>query len=140
MEGSAELRALVLRLYQAMTTGDIPFMERLISHEPGVLSIGSDPNEWWSGYETILRVGKAQLQEMGGSVVRVVGADPLAYSEGSVGWVADRATFELPDGTKLPFRLTAVFHKEGGEWKLVQQHSSVGVRNEDLVGRQLTLG
>jgi hypothetical protein len=139
MERSQEIRDLTLRLYEALTAGDVSFMERYISREPSVLSIGSDPNEWWLGYETILRISRAQLQDVG-SDMHVVGADPQAYSEGAVGWVADRAAFAFPDGTKLPFRLTAVYHREDDAWKLVQQHSSVGIRNEDLFGRQLTLG
>jgi ketosteroid isomerase-like protein len=138
MESSPELRDLTLRFYQALSTGDVSFLEQFLSQQPGVLNIGSDPTEWWSGYDTFLQVSKAQFQEMGGSL-RVTGADPQAYSEGTVGWVADRASFELPDGTQFPFRLTAVYHKEDGAWKLVHSHNSVGVRNEEVMGRHLTV-
>ncbi len=48
--------------------------------------------------------------------------------------------FDFPDGTKIPFRLTAVFHQEDGEWKLVQSQTSVDGRNEDLMGHHLPLG
>jgi len=137
MESSTELRDLVLRSYQSLTAGDRSFLEQIISHQPGVLNIGTDPKEWWSGYDTFLQVAVAQFQEMGGSS-RIVGADPQAYHEGSVGWVADRPSFELPDGTQLPFRMTGVFHQEDGAWKLVQSHYSIGVSNEDVVGRELT--
>jgi hypothetical protein len=132
MESSPELRALTLRFYQALTAGDLPFLEQFISPQPGVLNIGSDPTEWWSGRESFIEAAKAQFQAMG-SMVRVTGVDPQAYSEGPIGWVADRVTFELPDGTKIPFRLTAVFHTENGTWRLVQSHLSVGQRNEDLM-------
>jgi ketosteroid isomerase-like protein len=37
-----------------------------------------------------------------------------------------------PDGTEIEFRMTAVFHNENGQWKVVQQHASVGVPNEAL--------
>ena len=63
----------------------------------------------------------------------------LAYSEGNVGWVADRPTFRLPDGTQIPFRSTIVFRKEDGEWKVIQQHISIAVPNENVVGQQLTV-
>lgn len=137
MESSTELRDLMLRFYQSLTAGDRTFLEQTISHQPGVLNIGTDPKEWWSGYDTFLQVAEAQFQEIGGPP-HIVGADPQAYHEGGVGWVADRPSFELPDGTRLPFRLTAVFHKEEGAWKLVQSHYSIGVPNEDTVGRELT--
>jgi ketosteroid isomerase-like protein len=68
----------------------------------------------------------------------VVNADPQAFREGTVGWAADHPTFEMPGGIQIASRLTAVFHQEDGEWKLVQQHISTGVRNEDLLGIRLT--
>ena len=40
----------------------------------------------------------------------------------------------LEDGTEIPTRSTAVFHREDGEWKMVQGHKSVGVSNEELFG------
>ncbi len=137
MESSTELRNLVLRYYQALAAGDRSFLEQIISYQPGVLNIGTDPREWWSGYDTFLHVAVTQFQELGGSP-RIMGADPQAYREGSVGWVADQPSFELPDGTQLPFRVTGVFHQEDGAWKLVQSHYSIGVANEEAVGRELT--
>lgn len=61
-----------------------------------------------------------------------------AYREGSVGWVIDRASFQLPDGTEVPFRNSAVFLQENGEWKVVHVHASIGVRNEELFGEDVT--
>ena len=143
MEKSPEIRDLILRMYQAMTTGNLAFLEGCVSHQPEIISIGTDPGEWWVGYETILRANRSQWEEVGdtggGMRMRVIGADPQAYRQGDIGWVADRATFEFPGGAAVPFRLTAVFCHEDDGWKLIQQHSSVGVRNEDLLGVRLTL-
>jgi hypothetical protein len=49
------------------------------------------------------------------------------FVEGTVGWAADRRTIRLADGSKLTFRETFVFHKDGGEWKIVQMHVSLAV-------------
>lgn len=38
----------------------------------------------------------------------------------------DRPSFVLPDGSRLPTRLTAVLHSEQNEWKIVHLHFSVG--------------
>ncbi len=140
MEKSTEIRDLILRSYQAMTAGDMAFLERHISHEPDTTSIGTDPGEWWVGFDTIVRIARAQYQEMGGSMssVKVVNSDPQAFQEGTVGWVADHPTFEMPGGIQIASRMTAVFHQEDGAWKIVQQHISMGVRNEDLLGMRLT--
>ncbi len=60
-----------------------------------------------------------------------------AFEEGTVGWVADQGTFRMPDGTEVPFRMTVVVHREDGDWKVVQEHASIGVRNEDALGVEL---
>jgi ketosteroid isomerase-like protein len=126
-----------LRSYEAFAKADTSFIEDFVSRQEGVLIIGTDPNEWWPGYDTIKRVFEAQMQEMGG--VNFVGGDPQAYTEGNVGWVVDHPKLRLPDGPAIPFRTTSVFVKEDGEWKLVQTHSSVGVPNEELISRALTV-
>jgi len=137
MEPSTELKELVLRTYEAMGNGDTTFYDHHLSHQEGVLIIGSDPNEWWIGYDTITQVFKAQMREMGG--VSCLPGDPQAYRMGDVGWVADRPRFRLPDGTELPVRMSIVFVKEDAEWKVIHQHISIGVPNEQIVGQELTV-
>ena len=137
MQVSTELRDLVLSAYEATSRGDTSFYDQHLSRRDGVLIIGSDPSEWWAGFDTITRVFKAQIQEMGG--VSIVGGDPQAYSAGDAGWVADRPRFHLPDGTEIPFRSTVVFAKEDGAWKIVQQHISIAVPNQSVVGQDLTV-
>ena len=136
MEQSEALKKLYLECCQAQTSGDYSFFERRFSQKNGVLAIGTDPKEWWAGYAAITKVFKAQLEETGG--FEVLADTPLAYSEGSIGWVAGRPTLKLPDGTETQVRLTAVFQKEHDDWKIVQWHVSTGISNEDLVGETLT--
>jgi SnoaL-like protein len=57
-----------------------------------------------------------------------------AFVEGSVGWVSGWVVWILGDGREVPTRWTAVFHREGDDWKMVQAHTSVGVPNEELFG------
>ena len=136
MEQSTELKELYLRSCEAMSSGDYSFFERHFSQKDGVLAIGTDPTEWWTGYATITRVFKAQLKEMGG--FQIMAGTPQAYRDGSIGWVAGQPTLKLPDGTEMPVRLTAVFQKEENSWKIVQWHFSIGISNEDLIGETLT--
>jgi hypothetical protein len=37
----------------------------------------------------------------------------------------------------VPARLTAVFLRAGGAWRLVQAHGSLGVANEEAIGQEL---
>jgi ketosteroid isomerase-like protein len=61
MEQSIELHDLVLRFYEAFSSGDISLIENLFSQKDEVLVIGSDPNEWWTGYKTIISMFNSQL-------------------------------------------------------------------------------
>ena len=129
MERSNELRDVWLGICTAMDSGDIATLARHLSSADDARAIGTDPNEWWSG-SRIHTVFREQMDAMGGRMPFRAG-DPEAFVEGSVGWVADQATFALPDGD-VPCRATAVLHREDGEWKLVQTHVSLGVPNEQL--------
>ncbi len=137
MEQSNELRDLTLRFYEAVTTGDVSFVDRHVSRQQGAVFVGTDPNEWWEGFESLREATRAQSEELGG--MQIVPGRLQAYREGSVGWVIDRdPTFQLADGTQIPFRNTAVFRREEGEWKLVHTHTSLGVRNEEMFGEDAT--
>ena len=136
MEQSTELNELYLRICEALSSADYSFFERYFSQKDGVLAIGTDPMEWWAGYATITRVFKAQLKETG--KFQVLADKPQAYRDGSIGWVAGRATLKLSDGMEMPVRLTVVFQKEHNDWKIVQWHFSTGISNEDLIGETLT--
>jgi len=136
MEPSRELKELYHRCCEAQTQGDTAFFERHFSKKDGVLAIGTDAEEWWTGYADIVRVFKAQLQEVQG--FQILADSPLAYRDGSIGWVAGRPMLRLPDGREVPLRLTAVFQEEPDGWKIVQWHFSTGMSNQDLLGERLT--
>jgi hypothetical protein len=92
----------------------------------------------WTGYDIFLPVLEAQFAEMGGSFPVEAGA-PVGYVDGAVGWTADRATLRLPASPPMPLRLTLVWRREGGDWKIVQWHASFGVGNQEALGQDLTL-
>lgn len=132
-----ELKTVMARFYKALSSGDAAFMDGLICSHAGVLGIGTDPDEWWDGSATVLDKIRTQMTEMG--TFTVAGSDPRAYGEGTVAWVADRLRFRMEDRTESPIRFTATFHKEQDAWKIVQFHVSVGVPNEEVVGKELTV-
>ena len=133
MERSAELAATTQKFYDAMATGDEAAITGLLSNADGVLLIGTDPDEWLTDRPSMLTLLTAQA----GTGLKVRSGDIQAFEEGSVGWVADRGAFILPDGSEVPFRMTAVFHKQDDDWKMIQSHASVAVSNEDAMGVEL---
>jgi ketosteroid isomerase-like protein len=136
MQRSKSIEALIRQAWDAMRAGDLGAVDTLVSREEGLVWIGTDPAEWWTDRPTLNRIFREQLEALGGSI-QIVGEDPQAYEEGSVGWAADRPSFRLPGGTEIPIRVTAVAHREGNEWRFVQWHVSVGVANEEAVGKEL---
>jgi ketosteroid isomerase-like protein len=142
MEHSDDLKDLTLRFYEAAASGDLSFFDRHVSRQEGVVFVGTDPKEWFEGFDALREAAsreatRAQSETMGG--MEIVARRLQAYQEGSVGWVIDRdASFRLPDGTEIPFRNTLVFRRENDEWKLVHGHSSMGVRNEEIFGEDRT--
>jgi ketosteroid isomerase-like protein len=136
MEQSAELKELTLRFYAALSSGDLAFFDRCMSRQDGALVIGTDPQEWWAGHATIRRVFEIQMQEMGQFTLEPDA--PHAFSSGDAGWAADRPTFRFADGTTFPVRISLVFQKEDGEWKVAHMHASSGISNQDALGKTLT--
>lgn len=133
MERSPELAAAVARIYTAVSAGDSAALTAELSAHDGLVFIGTDPEEWFEEREAIREMLAAQAS----AGITVESGDVVAYEEGTVGWVADRGNFVLGDGTRVPFRLTAVFHRENGRWALVQEHASIAMTNEDVLGTEL---
>lgn len=132
MNAVAEIKNLYLGLLEAYNTGDDRFMADFTASED-MLVIGTDPEEWWDSHETLLDALRVSLKQFRDAGVRVVPGNPQAFVEGSVGWIADRPIFHLPDGSVMESRVTAVMRRQDGVWKFAQQHFSYAVRNEEIV-------
>jgi hypothetical protein len=52
--------------------------------------------------------------------------------------MSDRPTLVVGGEMRVPLRVTAVVERDGGSWKVVQWHASIGVSNEESFGAELT--
>jgi adenylate cyclase len=136
MENAPELVELMERVFRAWAARDHQSTTDAITRDPGVLVIGTDPDEWWVGPEEFAAVLRIQWQET--PEFTFDPAEIVAWKEGTVGWVAARFEARFEGMPAVPLRSTAVFHDEGTYWRMVQWHNSVAVPNEDLVGMGLT--
>jgi ketosteroid isomerase-like protein len=133
MQQSAGVKQAILRCYEVFSAGDLEGSVKLLTREEGAVVIGTDPQEWADSRAEFIAFLEAQMTE--GQTVRMeAGEDPRCFEEGTVGWVADRPTFVLGDGTTVPSRMTTVMRQEDGEWKLVHAHWSLGVPNREAFG------
>jgi hypothetical protein len=131
MKESPAVKDALRRFYDRFSRGDVAAFERGLSREPGSMVIGTAPAEWYEGRDIWVAAYAEQIAAIPG--IRVESGDPRGWDDDAVGWVADRPTFVLPDGTAIPARLTMVFRQEEGEWRPVQAHFSLGVPDEKLM-------
>ncbi len=135
MQPSGELAAVMRRLLHAFEHRDKDTFRSLISEAEETLVIGSDADEWLVGIEAS-EVTIAQVEELPDFKIVIHTLD--AYEEGTVGWAAADTTTHIDDELAPRFRFTAVFHLEGGVWRVVQWHASVPEASEKTVGVELT--
>ena len=133
---SPGIRTLVERYAEAVRTGDLDTVAELIDDGEEVLVIGTDPEEWWKGRDTVLGVYRVQQAEMGDQVG--VSTLDLEMSEeiGDVGWFAGRIRLQVPTG-ELPLRVSGTARRRGEEWRIVHLHVSVGAENWATTGLDL---
>lgn len=135
MEPSEEIRRVVHRWMVAITESDGDAVVGRVSENPGALTIGTDPAEWWHGQET-RAIWARQLEETGG--FPITWDEIEAWEEGTVGWASAKATMNWEEKS-FELRVTYVLHLEHGEWKIVQAHWSLPKPNVEVLGRELTV-
>jgi hypothetical protein len=111
---------------KALSWGDASSLLETFSRNPGVIEIGSAPDAWTEGYESIANRLTEVFKGLAGTIIEP--GDLKAFQEGTVAWLADRPTMTTPDGMRVSARVTAVFRCEGDGWKIVQSHFSMGRR------------
>jgi ketosteroid isomerase-like protein len=129
MHESTDVRDAWLEFCERLSAGDVASFDDVVSSEDATLVVGTAPGEWVREREA-LRFGF----ETEGVGLRSRG--PVAYEEGDLGWLVDEVDFSFPDGSAMDTRMTVIFHREAGRWKLVHMHASVGVPDEEVVALQ----
>jgi len=137
VEPSDEIKEALLEMTRCHLEADGQGWAQLWSRRSGVLSVGSDPREWYEEHEQITSLSSATFEARGAAgyvVDRCVGVQ-----EGSVGWGMVECHTEW-NGHRLPhaFRLSAVFHLERGRWKLCHSHRSFAILDDELWGFDLS--
>jgi class 3 adenylate cyclase len=133
MEPSEEIRRVVERWLVAIGSGDVETVLVRMSEHPGLLSIGTDPNEWWEG-DSARRLFARQIEETGGMPTTWERLD--AWEEGSCGWAGVQVRIEWGGVVRSAF-FTCLLHLERDDWKIVQAHISLPHAQEEL-GLSLT--
>jgi adenylate cyclase len=136
MESAPELVLFMERLFRYIGALDAEALLAAIARHDGSLSIGTAPDEWWTGYDAISAVYRVQFEEM--SPVGFDVEEIVAWKEGTIGWAAGRALMVIEGRPSIMTRTTLVLREEGMHWRIVQWHFSMTVANEESLGIGLT--
>jgi ketosteroid isomerase-like protein len=128
MQSSAELQEMVQHFFESMAAKNAAAIMATCSAEPGVLFIGSAPSEWMENLAALEPMVQASAANSSGKIPPDLQIQ--AMQEGTMGWSAFRYTARLPNNSTVLLRGTAVYHQEGGTWKIVHSHISVGIPDE----------
>ena len=138
MKPSAEISELLSSVFDTFGTNRMfETFSGMLPSDQGTLFVGTDDAEWWDNRESLMRALEAQAGELQGAQPKVTHVE--GWEDGSVGWGAARIEVVFGDGPPARLRFTGTLVKEGDEWKMVQGHASVGVPNEEAVGKTLTI-
>ncbi len=128
---SEELRSVMLRHWSAFRGGDLEVFLARYTSSPGLTLFGTDESEYVddrAAFDSYMRTQFDLIDQT------VFGEPKLAaWIEGTVGWSVIRTTVGTGRAERA-VRLTSVLRLERGEWRIVNEHWSVGIPNEELLG------
>lgn len=125
VEPSSDVAGTVTRFYEAIERGTVAAFDDVISSDPVAMVIGTDR---WVDDRATWREAFPNLRG-----ITVEGSGARGFRHEDSGWIVDRPIFVLPDGGRLPARLTAVTIQENDRWTIVHIHISVQVPDDVAV-------
>jgi ketosteroid isomerase-like protein len=129
MKQSEGVRSALLRFYDRNAANDQAAFSSVVSGDKDVLVIGSAAREWFAGPEQVR--GAYGLEGF-----RIEPGAIKAYEHGDLGYAVNTPCFVAPNGATLRLRMTTVFVKEDGTWKLLHMHASMPVPDEVAMEHQ----
>jgi ketosteroid isomerase-like protein len=117
-ERARDVEEVVRTWLEAKQAADADGIARRLSAYKGVLAIGTDADEWFSGVDAFAGAHT-------GAPGFTAALNTLeAHRHGPVAWAALDADVETGEPGGLPVRLTLVLVEELDGWRIVQSHAS----------------
>ncbi len=140
MESAPELVSFMERMVKNWNASDAQATVDTYSRQPGLLAIGTDPDEWWEGFEAVsalLRVQSTELQSMGKAHLEL--GETVAW-KGEDGRM-DRLPWPTDDRRGCPPRMEddlrrarrggVLAHRPAARLDTDRQRGLVGTRDDD---------
>ena len=130
MNRAPDVEQLLRNLMDRAKAGDGDGVAELFAPGAGTLLVGSEPDDWYPGSEPAVLHLRDSLEKYG--EIPFEPDAPVAWSEGTVAWFADRPTIVFGQ-VRIPIRITGVAVAGADGWRIVQIHFSSGVPDEPLL-------
>ena len=131
MKESTEVKDAMARYWAGLGAADPAVGDTLITSTDPAIVVGTGPGEGRDGSDAWRQGYRDTIEQLAGLVIEP-GPAPRAFEESGVGWLTDEPTWVMADGTRVPTRVTTVWHQEDGDWRVVHLHLSIGVPDELL--------
>src|SRR5260370_15731564 len=133
MKRSQEIEQFMHDLVAALERGDSAFMERTTSRMPGVVSIGSDPDEYARDYERIMSLFNESTPQ-GPLHIHVRLTEVHGYEQGDVGLADGTGVFDR-NGESVETRFPEVLLLDCGTMRDDHGNGASGVAPQHIVFR-----
>lgn len=139
MEPAPELMQVVERIFKTYSSDSADAVIDSFSKEPGTSLIGTDGEEFYSGFDNVAAYVRVWFTERSESdSAEFVRQNMEAWKEGTVGWVVMSNRMRVPGRDERVSRATLIFHEDGAYWRAVHWHASIGVANQEAFGKSGT--
>jgi ketosteroid isomerase-like protein len=124
MQHSDEVREAIDRFYERISAGDVDGTAATLAGAPETFVIGTQ------------RIGDGRaswLESIGQNAaygVRFEAEGGQAFAIGDGGLAVDEVSLVLPNGMRIPTRVTSVLERQGDALRIVHQHYSVAVPDD----------
>lgn len=115
------IRDVVEALHAALTRGDIGWFEERLASGPCVHI--TTTAEGWMSRAAFLEGLRRQFAEV---ALEWTAGEVVVEERGEMAWVADRAVVRFDDGSTLAARMSLVFVRDDGLWRLAHSHLTTG--------------
>jgi uncharacterized protein (TIGR02246 family) len=121
--------------WRAFESKDLDRLSEIIAHDTDMVFFGTDENERWAGWEVVKEALVKQFQAF--SIIRVQTHNTVIHvaQDGQSAWFSLQRYISVIEKDSvesgMKTRVSGVFEKRDGLWKLVQYHSSYPITDWD---------
>ena len=138
MERSPEIEAFIRRFWKAFVDQDLQAGANMTADSPDFRMVLSADDEWFKGSGQVEETFVKRAEDIG--IVGVEFDRLEAFEHGDTGWWAAAIVISRTTGEDLAFRNTGTLIIDGGNWRVTQIHTSIGVPNSESYGYEISKG